>query len=167
LLPYGTGPLLAHCGNKILGAGLPYRLVSMKEIEEEFLRQWPDAIPSKNTYAPWWYEFRSQWTWAILSPVFAIDSKTPSFVATCGGIGGTSVLSTRFENAKQFEAFAKPDALSVLDDHLIPKNAPKSISRQTKYYDGSVPVNTEDVLHCVTRAQCTASELTVSTTMHA
>ena len=33
--------------------------------------------------------------------------------------------------------------------------------------DNLVPANIEDVLHCVTRAQCTASELTVSTTMHA
>ena len=51
---------------------------------------WPDAIPGMNTYAPWWYKFRYQWTWAILFPVFAIDNTTPRFVATWGGIGATS-----------------------------------------------------------------------------
>ena len=33
--------------------------------------------------------------------------------------------------------------------------------------DNPVPAKIEDVLYCVTRAQCTASELTAEMTMHA
>jgi len=120
-----------------------------------------------NIYASWWYEFCYQWTWAILFPIFAIDNTTPRFVATWGGIGATRVLSTRFENAKQFEAFAKPRTLPVMDGLAITKNSPQSISMHTKRREGSVAANTEDVLQSATRAQCTASDFNVSIVMRA